>query len=73
MISGTATCYVPGTAWFMISTGMELAAALSLCVIPFLIGDILKVLVAILPIKTLKRYLVSAAILHPTIYRGDHS
>jgi biotin transport system substrate-specific component len=73
MISGTAACYALGTAWFMISTGTSLSAALSLCVVPFLIGDILKILAAILLIKTLKRYLVSAAILHPTIHRGDHS
>jgi biotin transport system substrate-specific component len=57
MISGTATCYGLGTAWFVISTGTGLAAALSLCVIPFLIGDTLKIIAAILLVKALKRVL----------------
>ena len=37
-----AACYGLGTAWFMISTGTGFAAAMLLCVIPFIPGDILK-------------------------------
>jgi len=38
--------YAIGTAWFMIQTGNALGAALSLCVIPFLPGDAVKILAA---------------------------
>jgi biotin transport system substrate-specific component len=55
MIAGTAACYIPGTAWFMISTGTGLVSALSFCVIPFLIGDTLKIIAAVLLVKALKR------------------
>lgn len=46
MIAGTAVLYTVGTAWFMIQTGNALGAALSLCVIPFLPGDAVKILAA---------------------------
>lgn len=44
MTAGTAVLYAIGTAWFMIQTGNALSAALSLCVIPFLPGDTVKIL-----------------------------
>ena len=43
---GTAACYLPGTAWFMYSTGRGLGESLTLCVIPFLPGDAAKILLA---------------------------
>ena len=43
---GTAACYLPGTAWFMHSTGRTLSESLSLCVIPFLPGDAAKIALA---------------------------
>lgn len=46
MTAGTAVLYAIGTAWFMIQTGNALGAALSLCVIPFLPGDAVKILAA---------------------------
>ena len=46
MIAGTAVLYAIGTAWFMLQTGNALGAALSLCVIPFLPGDAVKILAA---------------------------
>jgi biotin transport system substrate-specific component len=42
MACGMAVCYALGTAWFMISTNVGLAAALVQCVIPFIPGDMLK-------------------------------
>lgn len=41
-------CYFLGTLWFMLSTGTGLAAALLLCVVPFLPGDALKIAAALL-------------------------
>lgn len=46
MVLGTAVCYIVGTAWFMFQTKMSLAAALLVCVVPFLIGDAVKIAAA---------------------------
>ncbi len=46
MVLGTLACYAFGTAWFMISTGSELVPALLSCVVPFLIGDAIKIAAA---------------------------
>ncbi len=40
---GTALLYVCGTAWFCAVTGTGAAGALSVCVLPFLPGDVLKI------------------------------
>ncbi|MDO5844377.1 MAG: biotin transporter BioY [Methanocorpusculum sp.] len=42
LITATAVSYVFGVSWFMISSGANLTAALISCVVPFLIGDIIK-------------------------------
>lgn len=46
MILGTLVAYAFGTAWFCYSTGIGLSAALALCVIPFIPGDLVKIIVA---------------------------
>ena len=54
MVLGTAVLYTVGTAWFMIQTGNGLGAALGLCVLPFLPGDVAKIIAATLlagPVK----------------------
>lgn len=43
---GTALCYAFGTAWFMFLTKLSLCAALAVCVLPFLLGDALKIAAA---------------------------
>lgn len=48
MAAGTAVLYGIGTAWFMIQTGNTLAGALGLCVVPFLPGDVIKIIAATL-------------------------
>lgn len=48
MAAGLALCYAFGTAWFMASTGSGLMRALALCVVPYLIGDALKIAAATL-------------------------
>ena len=42
LLAGTLALYLLGTAWYMAQTGNGLAAALGLCVLPFLPGDALK-------------------------------
>lgn len=46
MAAGLALCYLLGTLWFMYVQKVDLWAALTSCVIPFLIGDALKMAVA---------------------------
>lgn len=41
-----AACYAFGTVWFVISSGTGLREALMLCVVPFIPGDILKLIAA---------------------------
>lgn len=43
MVLGTVALYTFGTAWFMIMTNSSLGRALSLCAIPFIPGDALKI------------------------------
>lgn len=47
MLFGTILCYTLGTIWFMIQSGTHLAAAMTMCVYPFIMGDILKIIAAI--------------------------
>lgn len=46
MVLGVAVCYVFGTVWFMLMRHMGLWESLTLCVIPFLPGDAVKILLA---------------------------
>lgn len=43
MIVGTVLCYVLGTVWYSISAKTTPAAALTLCVLPFIPGDVVKI------------------------------
>ena len=53
MYVGWVFTYVPGVSWFMRVTGAELAAALPLCVFPFLPGDLLKTVLCAILVKRL--------------------
>ena len=56
MVVGCAACYVLGTIWFMILTGADLVKALGWCVLPYLPGDAVKiVLAAVLTMQLDKR------------------
>lgn len=52
--AGTLTCYFTGTLWFMISTGTGFTAAIASCILPFIAGDILKIIAAVFLIKRLR-------------------
>lgn len=43
MVLGTVVLYLVGTAWFMVQTKSALVPALTSCVLPFLLGDALKI------------------------------
>lgn len=48
MLLGTAVCYLLGTAWFCVVMDTTVGAAMGLCVIPFIPGDIIKMIIAML-------------------------
>ena len=61
MVVGLIACYAFGTAWFMVvytsSKGaIALGAVLGMCVIPYIIPDAVKIAVALLLTKALKRF-----------------
>ncbi len=43
LVAGTAVCYALGTAWYCLSMECSAAAALGLCVFPFIPGDLVKI------------------------------
>lgn len=45
-VLGCAACYLLGTVWFMVLTGMDAAASLTCCVLPYLPGDAVKIALA---------------------------
>lgn len=47
MIVGTAVCYAFGTVWFCLQSGTAPGAALSICVLPFIPGDLIKMLISV--------------------------
>lgn len=55
MAAGLAVCYALGTLWFMYLTSTGLTAALMLCVVPFLIGDAIKIGAGAILVKKLHR------------------
>lgn len=60
MIIGIAVCYAFGTAWFYIymqsKNPMSLGAVLSACVIPFLLPDAAKIVIAAVLTNRLKKF-----------------
>ena len=54
MVAGVAVCYVFGTVWFMVLTGTPLWTSLTWCVLPFLPGDAVKILLAAFLAKRLQ-------------------
>ena len=54
---GTASCYTIGIIWFMYLTGNNLSASLTMCVIPFLPCDFLKIAAAAVSVPALKKTL----------------
>lgn len=46
MVIGVLVCYIIGTAWFMIVTKLSLGLSLTYCILPFLPGDAVKIVLA---------------------------
>lgn len=63
MILGTAVCYALGTAWYCFSTNTGVMAALWLCVIPFIVGDLVKMVLAMTMGSVIRSRLEKAGLL----------
>ena len=57
MIAGLLVCYACGTLWYMTYTGGALAAVLAQTVLPYLIPDAIKLILALRLTKRLKRFM----------------
>lgn len=62
MIAGTAVLYALGTAWFCVQSQSDLQKALTLCVFPFIPGDLIKMIIAMAAGPELRERLVKANI-----------
>ena len=51
---GTLSCYILGTIWFIVLTHNTLLASLTMCVIPFLPGEVFKLVASVVLIEALK-------------------
>ena len=69
MIAGLLVCYLFGTVWFLVymnvwmATPYTLWQALLVCVIPFLVGDVLKIIAATVLCYPLRKQLVRSGVL----------
>ncbi len=57
MTIGILVCYLFGTIWFMIAYKVTFLSALASCVIPFLLPDAVKIILAALLVNRLKRFI----------------
>ncbi len=62
MILGVVVCYAFGTVWFSIIYKTTIGAALSMCVIPFIVPDLLKMAVALIAGPILRKSLKKAGL-----------
>ena len=60
-VVGLAVCYLFGTVWFVLMYRCTVGYALALCVVPFIVPDLVKLLVSSLLAVRLERYVGGAA------------
>ena len=68
MMLGTIICYLFGTIWLSIQAGMSFYAALGAGVVPFLIGDSIKIIMAVIIGPLMKKRLKKAGLLFDLTY-----
>ena len=62
MVLGTIVCYVFGTVWLAYQAGMSFYAALAAGVLPFIIGDLVKMVIAAVIGPQVRRQLARAGL-----------
>lgn len=63
MILGTAVCYLFGTIWLAFQANMDFSAALAAGVIPFIPGDLVKIIIALLAGPVIRKQLKRAELI----------
>lgn len=63
MALGTLICYIIGTGWLAVQAGMDFAAALGAGVLPFIPGDALKIVLAVILGGEIKKRLLKTGYL----------
>lgn len=56
MILGDASCFIIGTIQYMIVAKTGVVAALSMCVVPFIVPDLVKIVVAAIIVDRVRKY-----------------
>ena len=62
MVLGTIVLYIFGTIWLMRQAGLTLVAALSAGVLPFIVGDIVKMFVALFAGTKIRKVLIKSGL-----------
>lgn len=62
MVLGTAVCYLLGTLWLAYQGGMSFQAALAAGVLPFIPGDLAKIVIAMLIGPQIRKQLIRAGL-----------
>ncbi len=62
LVAGLLLCYAFGTAWFIVAYGRQVEAvslgtALGMCVVPFIIPDLVKLVLAVLLASRVRKYI----------------
>lgn len=57
MIVGDVACFATGTVYFMFIMKMDFISSLSLCVFPYIIPDLIKMLIALIIVDRVKKYI----------------
>ena len=57
MLLGLLLCYTFGTVWYCIYANVDFITAVLVCVVPFLIGDAIKIIVASILVTKLKKHI----------------
>lgn len=63
LVLGIAVSYALGTAWFVFQMGCELGYALAVCVYPFIVFDLIKVVISVVIGSLLRKRLTQAGLL----------
>ena len=57
MLLGLLLCYLFGTVWYCIYANVDFITAVLVCVVPFLFGDAIKIIVASILVTKLKKHI----------------
>lgn len=60
MTTGLILCYIFGTLWFMFVSKTDILSALLICVVPYIVFDIAKMILSFILYKKLKRQIENA-------------